>query len=195
MGADKAAASAASSTSVGHGHEHGLDRDDAAAAEDDDDDDTDEQDARVTPHQYQIQLRWNNEDVGPDGKTVAPPPRPLRLGSGGNVDKMGERVRDRLFEHREEEHWHDKKWLKANDKASATDSSKPASLVGPGQLDFGPNQRDTPIRDQLPHWATHGQERAHFAIPTQNFRQSSKFVEWAQRGINMSEWPDEPRKQ
>lgn len=172
-------------------------KDNEATNSDYDEDDELSDDDKVIPHQYQIQVRWNNatDSTAASVPISSSAPRPaLRLGNG-NVDKMSERVRDRLFEHREEEHWHEKAWLKKNDKtASSGEPHKPAGLVDPRLLDYGPHQRDTPIRDQLPHTPTKAQTRAHFAIPTRNFGQSVDFVEWAQRDVDLNEWPEEPSK-
>lgn len=133
----------------------------------------DDEQAEVTPHQYQIQVRWHNRSSGAAGRPLA-----------GAVDLMDERVRDRLLEHREEEHWHAKSWLKAG----------AAKLAEPARLDLGPREPLTPIKDQLAPDADERQTREHFAIPTRNFRQSAEFVDWVQRDVDLDEWPAEPDK-
>jgi len=161
----------------------------------DSDSDSADGEPEVTPHQYQIQLRWSNETTGEGVSPVAAANGPSQRrrarqksspaeGRDTSVDKLSERVRDRLFEHREEEHWHDKRWFKKG-QAAARDQPRP-------KLDLGPQKWETPIGNQLRGDENEQEERAHFAIPTKNFRQSPRFVQWAQRDVNLKEWPGEP---
>lgn len=159
--------------------------------EDDEDNDTND----VIPHQYQIQLRWKNESSLAEVASGGAPNKPYgQASSEPAIDKMKEKVDDRLFEHREEEHWHSKDWLRAN-KQIVGRPGKPQRLVDETKLDFGPQPADTPLaKDQLGVGADEQQVKKHFAIPTGNFRQPPELVEWIQRDVNLDEWPGEPRK-
>lgn len=164
----------------------------------------DEEENQVTPHQYQIQLRWSNsssriplENESADSRIgISRHKGGSPVGGGrAEVDRMREQVRDRLFEHRDEEHWHEKSWLRAKRRGqrlvdgrllTQEEAARPA--VNPASVDYGPHARErlTPVRDQLSNWPTEGETERHFAIPTHNFRQSPKFVEWVQRDVDLS---------
>ena len=174
-----------------------------------------EEEEEATPHQYQIQLRWSNSSsaeanrrepqaAGPASASASASASGARQAKGLEggeqgleVDKMGERVRDRLFEHREEEHWHDKRWLRGGSKRKLVAGKwvlVPMEL-GARKFDYGPegSERETPIGGQLAHEPSKEETAKHFAIPTPNFRQSAKFVDWVLKDVDMGEEPGEPR--
>lgn len=171
--------------------------------EDDEQDDSSSNSKEITPHQYQIQVRWNNSS------SVESPPSNLSSSSSSRrkgkdaklnaeqtvlLDKMKERVRDRLFEHREEEHWHDKKWLKAGKKQRLVAGKwvvVPIASTARNNFDYGPHahERETPIKDQLSNEPTKEEMEKHFAIPTPNFRQNPKFVDWVKKDVDMTKEP------
>lgn len=185
-------------------------------SDDQDDEPNDEND--VTPHQYQIQVRWSNSSSSEPSASadlrkpytsetakseiLLQPKGGLAGERGFELDRLREQVKDRLFEHREEEHWHERQRQRLAHKrrklpngswqlepASGAPSAKLMS-----QLDYGPghDQRETPVKDQLPDWPSEAERERHFAIPTRNFRQSAKFLDWVQRDVNLDEDPGEP---
>lgn len=173
--------------------------------EDSDPEGREEGDSSVTPHQYQIQIRWSNIT---GSEKVAAPSEPEKTRTGKSLssakegeqelllDRMRERVKDRLFEHREEEHWHDKKWLRGAKKRKLVGNRWVVvpleETSGGGQHDYGPNAstRETPFKgSQLSNEPSKEETERHFAIPTANFRQSAKFVNWVQKPVNMEEEP------
>lgn len=154
-----------------------------------------EEENDVTPHQYQIQVRWNNSS------SSERLPRTMQGSGDAVLDRMRENVRDRAFEHREEEHWHDKHWERAAKRRRLVAGKwvivpiQPPPPLPAGSLDYGPNanQRETPIGNQLSNFPSREETEQHFAIPTPNFRQNPKFVEWVQSDVDMSSDPQEPQ--
>lgn len=156
--------------------------------------DDDDAEGDVTPHQYQIQVRWNNSTTIDESK------KPSR---GLELDQLREQVKDRLFEHREEEHWHERQRKQlAHKRRKLVDGKWQLEPVAPtassdlmNQVDYGPkvDERETPIKDQLSDWPSAEERERHFAIPTRNFRQSAKFLDWVQRDFNLDEEPGEPK--
>lgn len=192
-------------------------------SDNDEDDEENDEDNKVTPHQYQIQLRWKNSNSNNRESRQSPPLLKgeatqvvnnnnnndlARIGLGpraegrGQVDKMREQVRDRLYEHRDEEHWHEKSWLRAQrrgarivdgrvvvDSAGPGQSKEVPALVKASNVDYGPNSRErlTPIKGQLSDWPSKEESESHFAIPSKNFRQSKNFVNWILKDVDMNE--------
>lgn len=169
----------------------------------------------VTPHQYQIQLRWNNNKPqqsqqdqpkqqarfdSPSASSNNPQSKSKsgKMGKGvAEMDKLREHVRDRLFEHREEEHWHERERVKGRLRGprlrdgrwvvDPNDHFAPRALANSSRINYGPsaNERLTPIKNQLSDWPSQEETRSHFAIPTRNFRQSREFVDWVQKQVDL----------
>ena len=142
-------------------------------------------DPNFYPHQYAIEIRWKNkDDVHYDVAAPQGDHGDRELHSSKELDH----ARHRKYKHEEEEHWHEKKWLKEGlRKAYLNGQPIPITIVKPTLKlpdgDFSP----MPLYAQpLPNGATLDQINQHFAIPTPNFRVNNRFMEWAKNAIDLN---------
>ena len=142
-------------------------------------------DPHFYPHQYAIEIRWkdrNNIHYNLDAPKGSVGDREM------HSSKELDHARHRKYKHEEEEHWHEKKWLKEGlRKAYLNGKPLPVRIVKPTLKlpngDFSP----LPIYAQpLPDGMTLDQINQHFAIPTPNFRVNNRFMEWTKNSIPLT---------
>ncbi len=141
------------------------------------------------PHQYAIEIRWknkNNELYDSDAPSGDEGVREM------HSSKDFEHSKYRLYEHKEEEHWHEKKWLKEGLKKGYVDGKEvPMHIVRPSlRIETNAHYNPLPIYAQtMPDGSTLEEINEHFAIPTKSFRVNSRFIKWAEDAIDLSK-PD-----
>ena len=143
------------------------------------------------PHQYAIEIRWKdkkNVKQNVDGGPIDEGQRVL------HSDKELEDSKYRLFEHKEEEHWHEKQWLNELLKKGYINGKPiPMAAIVPPPVHVFPSGEVGPLPPYarpMADGSTLQQIDQHFAIPTKSFRINQRFVDWAQNEINLNK-PEE----
>ena len=101
----------------------------------------------------------------------------------------------RLFEHKEEEHWHEKKWLNELLKKGFINGKPiPMTAIVPPPVHVFPNQVGSlpPYARPMADGSTLHQIDQHFAIPTKSLRINQRFIDWAKKEINLNK-PEETK--
>lgn len=138
------------------------------------------------PHQYAIEIRWKN----PEKNQVDLDAPAGDYGAREMHNSMGlEDAKYRLYEHKEEEHWHQKKWLNEGLKKAYMNGKSIPMIIKQPVVDEGTRGDVSPLpiyAQPMPDGSTLDEINAHFAIPTPSFRINGHFIEWAENDIDFN---------